>query len=93
MPQAYSEELKELLLTVAKEQASDLHISVGKHPTLRVSRELVPLIKKPVLTPEDTRGIVFEMLDEAAQKKLLEDMAWKARLSVSEYVRVTCGLK
>ncbi len=73
MPQAYSEELKELLLTVAKEQASDLHISVGKHPTLRVSRELVPLIKKPVLTPEDTRGIVFEMLDEAAQKKLLEE--------------------
>ena len=73
MSQAYSEELKELLLTVAKEQASDLHISVGKHPTLRVSRELVPLVKKPVVTPEDARGIVFEMLDEAAQKKLLEE--------------------
>ncbi|MDP3762940.1 MAG: type IV pilus twitching motility protein PilT [bacterium] len=73
MPQAYSEELKELLLAVAKEQASDLHISVGKHPTLRVSRELVPLVKKPVLTPEDTRGIVFEMLDEPLQKKLLEE--------------------
>ena len=29
----------------------------------------------------------------AEQKKRLEDMAWKARLSVSEYVRVTCGLK
>ena len=73
MSQAYSEELKELLLTVAKEQASDLHISVGKHPTLRVSRELIPLVKKPVVTPEDASGIVFEMLDEAAQKKLLEE--------------------
>ena len=73
MSQAYSEELKELLLTVAKEQASDLHISVGKHPTLRISRELIPLVKKPVVTPEDARGIVFEMLDEAAQKKLLEE--------------------
>lgn len=60
----YKKELEELLLIVAKEGASDLHISVGRNPTLRVAGELTPLIKKPILTPEDAQGLVFSMLDE-----------------------------
>ena len=47
---------KELLDLTIKEQASDLHISVGHPPILRVSGRLVPLVKKPVVSAQDADG-------------------------------------
>ncbi|MEK7575954.1 MAG: PilT/PilU family type 4a pilus ATPase [Patescibacteria group bacterium] len=68
----YKKELAELVMMVVKEDASDLHITVGRHPTFRVSGSLVPLIKKPILTPQDTEGLIFAMLDENKIKELSE---------------------
>jgi Tfp pilus assembly ATPase PilU len=51
----YKKELEELILTVIHEGASDLHLVSGRHPTIRVSGELVPLVKKPLL-PGDAPG-------------------------------------
>jgi len=68
----YEKDLKELILTVAREQASDLHITAGCHPTLRISGELVPLTKMAVLTPDDTRGLVLALVDEKKRAELLE---------------------
>lgn len=72
----YKKELKDLVLTTIKEGASDLHLSAGRHPTIRVSGALLPLINFPVLTPEDTRGLVFAMLDESGKKALEENKEW-----------------
>lgn len=58
----YKQILDELLKTVITEGASDLHISEGRHPTIRVSGLLLPLIKHPVLTKEDTAGILEQLL-------------------------------
>lgn len=60
-------------MIVAKEGASDLHLSVGRHPTLRISGKLTPLVKKPVITPEDSNGLIFAMLSEERQNKFLAD--------------------
>lgn len=68
----YQKELADLIMIVAKESASDLHISAGRHPTIRISGELIPLVKKSVLTPEDTAGLIFAMLKEDRQKELFE---------------------
>ncbi|MEK7595988.1 MAG: ATPase, T2SS/T4P/T4SS family, partial [Patescibacteria group bacterium] len=68
----YQKELADLIMIVAKEGASDLHISVGRHPTVRISGELIPLLKKQILTPEDTAGLIFAMLKEDRQKELFE---------------------
>jgi len=67
----YKKELEDLILTIVKEDASDLHISVSRHPTFRLSGELIPLIKKPLLTPEDTEGLVFAMLDKEQKETLM----------------------
>ena len=69
----YKKELEDLVLTVIHEGASDLHLVVGRHPTIRVAGELIPLVKKPVLTAEDTIGIIKELLDEPSYKRYLED--------------------
>ncbi|HOY11007.1 MAG TPA: PilT/PilU family type 4a pilus ATPase [Candidatus Paceibacterota bacterium] len=68
----YSKEIEELVVAVAKEGASDLHLTVGRHPSIRVSGALIPIIKKPILTPEDTLGIAMEILNDENKQILLE---------------------
>lgn len=60
----YGKFLEELITTVAKENASDLHLSVGRHPTLRVSGQLIPLAKIPILTAEATAGLAEVMMSK-----------------------------
>ena len=63
----YKEELHELLSTVLKENASDLHISVGRYPTIRVDGGLVPLLKKEIITPEVSEGLVKALTTQEQQ--------------------------
>ena len=58
----YKNELGELVEAVIRENASDLHFSVTYHPTIRVNGVLIPLFKKPKLTPDDTLGFIMELL-------------------------------
>ena len=50
--------IKQLFDIVIAEGGSDIHLSVGSHPIVRISGGLVPLVQQPVLRPEDTRGIL-----------------------------------
>ncbi len=58
----YQDKLHELMLVTAKQGASDLHIGVGKKPTLRIDGLLVPLEKEPVVTPDMADGLVEALL-------------------------------
>lgn len=69
----YKKELEELILTVIHEGASDLHLVTGRHPTIRVSGELIPLVKKTELTGDDTLGLIKELLEPEILKKFLEE--------------------
>lgn len=69
----YNKELTDLILTTIKEGASDLHLSVGRHPTIRVTGSLIPLVKKPVLSPEDTEGLIFAMIEEKKRQEFLQE--------------------
>lgn len=60
----YKTTLAELLKSVVNEGGSDLHLSEGRNPTVRVSGMLLPLVKFPVLTKEDTAGLIKELLSE-----------------------------
>lgn len=54
--------LEDLITDAAKENASDLHLSVGRNPVLRIAGELTPLTKYPVLTPDITAGLAEAIL-------------------------------
>jgi len=54
---------------VKESGASDLHMTVGFPPLVRLRGELVPL-DFPVLTSETNRQILFEILSEEQQQKL-----------------------
>ena len=63
-------ELEDLLMTVTKQNASDLHFSVARRPTLRIDGELVPLSQKPILTPDATKKLVDSLLTKEQAEKL-----------------------
>ncbi len=67
----YKNELEDLVNHILKEGASDLHLSFGRNPIIRVSSNLIPLLKKPVLTEADMKGFLNALLSPA-NKELLE---------------------
>lgn len=58
----YQKEFSDLVQIVVKEGASDLHLSEGRYPMIRVSGFLVPLLNKKVITKEDTKGFMNVVL-------------------------------
>lgn len=70
---AFRETFNQLLETALKENASDLHVTVGRHPTLRVSGTLLPLIKEPLITPDFADAFVSEFLSTPEMRKRFEN--------------------
>ena len=68
----YSSQLRELLNFTIQEKASDLHISVGHPPVLRITGRLVPLIKFKKINPEDSQGLAFALMTEEQRERFLQ---------------------
>lgn len=83
----YQPELYELLEAVGKQNASDLHISVGRYPTLRIDGELIPLVKRPVITPEHAQGLVLALLTDEQKDKFLKEREIDFAYSYKEKAR------
>ncbi|PIR44363.1 type IV pili twitching motility protein PilT [Candidatus Wolfebacteria bacterium CG10_big_fil_rev_8_21_14_0_10_31_9] len=67
----YKQKLNDLLLTAAQQNASDLHLAVGKYPTIRVDGNLIPLENESILTPEIAENLIMEILTPE-QKEILK---------------------
>jgi twitching motility protein PilT len=67
----YKRELKELIEIVHAEKGSDLHLSTGSHPIVRITGSLIPLIKKPILTNEDVDGFARVLMSDQKYKSYL----------------------
>lgn len=68
----YKKEVADLVAIVAKEGASDLHLTAGRHPTIRVSGDLIPIVNKPPLSADDVLGLVTEILNAENKQRFLE---------------------
>ncbi len=64
---------EDLLSVVIKENASDLHIAVGRHPTLRIDGVLTPLVNEEIMTTESAQDFIFAMLDEKRKEQFLAE--------------------
>jgi twitching motility protein PilT len=63
----------DILLEVVRRGASDLHITAGAPPTVRVRGRLCPLEGQPALDPTDTREIVYSILSSDQRQRLETD--------------------
>lgn len=69
----YPKQLKKLLDIAIKKGASDIHISVGHPPVLRITRNLIDLKGEAIIIPQDSRGLAFNLMNENQQEKFLRE--------------------
>jgi twitching motility protein PilT len=68
MPDAFS--IDTLLEQMVAHNASDLHVTVGSKPVLRLRGQLHRMESLPVLTAEDTRNLLYRITSTEQQKRL-----------------------
>jgi twitching motility protein PilT len=66
--------IPELLDIVMERDASDLHLTVGSPPVVRVHGDLVPLTQYPPLTSQAVQAMIYAILPQRKREKLEEDL-------------------
>lgn len=83
----YKAELEELLLLVAQEKGSDLHLSPGVYPTLRVDGRLISLNKRAILDPETLEGLAKAILGPENEGRFIQQKEYDTSYMVDEKAR------
>lgn len=79
-------EITDLLLASEKNGASDLHLSVGNPPILRVNGDMLPL-KLNSLEPDEMRQMLYNIMTEQQRTEYERDLEIDFALSFSEHMR------
>lgn len=69
----YKQYLDQLLLATAENGASDLHISPGHYPAIRISSNLAQVSGTQILDPETTSGLVLELVGPERRDRFLSE--------------------
>ena len=77
----------DMLMEVVARRASDLHLSVGANPTVRVRGRLAPLDEYPKLSATDTREIVYSILTGDQRQRLETDWQLDFAYSIPGHAR------
>jgi twitching motility protein PilT len=83
--------LHALLKTMVEQKSSDLHITTGAPPTLRIHGKLVPL-KAPKLSPSDTKRLAYSVLTERQKKHFEEHLEVDLSFGVKNVARFRCNV-
>src|SRR3989344_7088208 len=83
----YKKRLDDLAIQVASQGASDLHLSVGRHPTLRIEGVLSPLSQESVLEPQDTEGLAFSIISDEQKTRLVRDRSLDFSYTIEDRAR------
>ena len=78
--------LHQLLKAMIEKGASDLHITTGAPPQLRIDGHLVPL-KTPPLTPAQTKQLCYSILTDAQNHQFEEENELDLSLGVKTLSR------
>jgi twitching motility protein PilT len=61
--------IDDLLWIMINRGGSDLHITVGSPPGVRLRGDIVPIEDQPILTPRDTQAMILNLLSEEQRKR------------------------
>src|SRR5215510_6901626 len=66
--------IPELLEAMLERGASDLHITVGAHPTIRLHGNLIRLDEYPVLDARGLQGMIYAILPQKMRERLEQEL-------------------
>jgi twitching motility protein PilT len=82
---------KAVLQQLVQRNASDLHLKVGRPPTLRLHGELVPL-EGPSLRPEDLKGLAEQLMTPRQVKEFTDNKECDFAIGVPGIGRFRCNV-
>jgi twitching motility protein PilT len=90
------QKMKALLEMVMQQGASDLHISVGKPPTLRIDGKLAPLANESIVDKQSSTDMLLSIMNDRNKAELEKNMSVdfsynlddKARFRVNVYFQL-----
>jgi twitching motility protein PilT len=82
---------KDVLQQLVQRNASDLHLKVGRPPTLRLHGELVPL-DLPPLKPEDLKGLAEQLMTPRQVKEFTDNKECDFAIGVPGIGRFRCNV-
>ncbi|MDY0003478.1 MAG: type IV pilus twitching motility protein PilT [Polyangia bacterium] len=83
--------LHQLLKAMIDQGASDLHITAGTPPQLRIDGHLIPL-KLPALTPTETKQHIYSVLNDAQKVRFEEEQELDFSFGVKNLARFRCNV-
>lgn len=84
--------LRELLEQMVKMNASDLHLTVGTPPVVRVDGKLQRLSNYDILTSEQTKKLSYSMLNEKQKLKFEQNSELDFSFGIEQMSRFRCNL-
>ena len=84
--------LSDLLIHVLDFGCSDLHLTVGAHPTVRLSGHLTPLEGYPKLTPQVIQKTMYAIMSQKQREKFEEELELDFAYSVPGKARFRVNL-
>ena len=84
--------LPDLLKQCVEMQGSDLHLSIGSAPQVRVHGELQKLSPHADLTPTDTKALSYSVLTDAQKKRFEETKELDFSFGIRGLARFRCNM-
>ncbi|MFQ6008829.1 MAG: type IV pilus twitching motility protein PilT [Candidatus Zixiibacteriota bacterium] len=84
--------LRELLEQMVKMNASDLHITVGAPPVVRIDGKLQRLSNYDVFTSEQTKKIAYSMINEKQKLKFEQNSELDFSFGIEQMSRFRCNM-
>jgi len=84
--------MHELLTILIDRGGSDLHITSGTYPQIRLHGKLVPQTEFEILTPQDTQRLAYSVLNEAQKQKFEEENELDLSFGIQGLARFRCNV-
>jgi twitching motility protein PilT len=84
--------MHELLQIMIERGASDLHITTGTFPQVRLNGKLVALTEFESLSPQDTQRLAYSVLNEGQKQKFEEENELDLSFGIQRLARFRCNV-
>src|SRR3989338_2461747 len=84
--------MHDLLTIMIERGASDLHITTGTPPQIRLHGKLTPLTQFERLTPQDTQRLAYSVVNEGQKQKFEEDNELDLSFGIQGLARFRCNV-
>src|SRR4029450_822980 len=84
--------MHDLLTIMIERGASDLHVTTGTYPQIRLNGKLIQLSQSEQLTPQDTQRLAYSVLNESQKQKFEEDNEPDLSFGIQGLARFRCNV-